>query len=107
MEIFKRNRDTIVKWVEDATDETLAGLKEGDLIFLESPQNPRGEVADLSYYTARIDPKVVLAVDSTFSPPPIQSLLDHGAHIVMHSSSKFLGGHSDLLGGVLMTKSKV
>lgn len=90
--------------LEDITANQLKELGKGDLVWLESPQNPRGEVADLSYYTSILSPDVIIAVDSTFAPPPIQCLLSHGAHVVMHSSTKFFGGHSDLLGGVLMTK---
>ncbi len=93
-----------IRWLEDETDETLKTLVKGDMIWLETPQNPRGEVADLFYYRTRVAVGVILACDATFAPPPIQCLLSHGADIVMHSSTKFLGGHSDLLGGVLMTK---
>lgn len=51
-------------------------------------------------------PKTCLAVDATFAPPPLQYPLKHGVDIVFHSSTKFLGGHSDLLGGVLVVNSR-
>ncbi|KAJ3358682.1 hypothetical protein HDU91_005147 [Kappamyces sp. JEL0680] len=104
LQVFNRNRNTQIRWLEEETSTSLAALGKGDLVWLESPQNPRGEVADLSYYRKHLSKEVVVAVDATFAPPPIQTLLSHGANIVMHSSTKFLGGHSDLLGGVLMTK---
>lgn len=50
-------------------------------------------------------PATLLAVDATFAPPPLQYPLKHGVDVVFHSSTKFLGGHSDLLGGVLAMNS--
>jgi cystathionine gamma-synthase len=50
-------------------------------------------------------PATLLAVDATFAPPPLQYPLKHGVDVVFHSSTKFLGGHSDLLGGVLCMNS--
>ncbi|KAI8908920.1 Cys/Met metabolism PLP-dependent enzyme-domain-containing protein [Gorgonomyces haynaldii] len=100
---FVRKRETEILYLEDG--HKMDELSEGDLIWLESPLNPTGEVVDLSLYQSR--PKgVVLAVDSTFAPPPIQYTLKFGVDIAMHSSTKFLGGHSDLLGGVLLTKDQ-
>jgi len=46
-----------------------------------------------------------LVVDATFAPPPLQNPLKWGADLVLHSATKYLGGHSDLLSGVLVTKS--
>ena len=64
-----------IRWLEDETDETLKTLVKGDMIWLETPQNPRGEVADLFYYRTRVAVGVILACDATFAPPPIQCLL--------------------------------
>ena len=47
-----------------------------------------------------------MVVDATFAPPPLQDPFDFGADLVMHSATKFFGGHSDLLAGFLITKSK-
>jgi cystathionine gamma-synthase len=100
---YIRGRDTVVKYLEDGFN--LEEYKAGDIIWLESPLNPCGEVQDFESYSARPE-GVMLCVDSTFAPPPIQKCLSFGVDVVMHSSTKFLGGHSDLLGGVLMTRDK-
>ena len=78
-----------------------------DLIWLESPNNPYATVADLAYYAA-IARKTgaLLAVDATLSSPLGQQPLTHGCHVVMHATTKYLGGHSDLLGGVLVCKGE-
>jgi cystathionine gamma-synthase len=105
LERYTKGRSIQVLYLEENSDPShLAQLKPGDLVLLESPQNPRGEVADIAYYAQHIQEGVYLAVDATFCPPPLQRVLDHGAHIVMHSCTKFLGGHSDLLAGVLTSK---
>ncbi len=106
LQVYQRNRQVEVKYLEEVSEEYLSSLGKGDLVLLETPQNPRGEVADLQYYTSKLSKDVILAADATFAPPPIQNLLSHGAHIVMHSSTKYFGGHSDLLGGVLMTRNQ-
>ncbi|KAJ3088974.1 hypothetical protein HK102_007495 [Quaeritorhiza haematococci] len=108
--IYTRGRpDVEVIYIEDrgaGVDPGTLHFQEGDLVWLESPQNPRGEIYDVERYAKRKAPGAILAVDCTFSPPPVQYGLQLGADIVMHSSTKFLGGHSDLLGGVLITKDK-
>jgi cystathionine gamma-synthase len=106
IELYTRNRNVQFEWIEEMKESRLSHLPTHTLLWLESPQNPRGEVADLQYYRNLLPKHVNIAVDATFAPPPIQNLLSNGADYVMHSSTKFLGGHSDLLGGVLMTKSE-
>lgn len=49
---------------------------------------------------------LLLAVDNTFASPYLQNPLDLGADVVLHSSTKYLGGHSDIVGGALMTNNK-
>lgn len=76
-----------------------------DLLWLESPANPLLTVADLpAICSAHRKPGGLIAVDSTFATPLLQRPLDFGADIVMHSATKFIGGHSDLLAGVLTTR---
>ncbi|MCP3939004.1 MAG: PLP-dependent transferase [Actinomycetia bacterium] len=71
-----------------------------DLLWLESPANPLIDVADLpAICGAPRKPGTIVAVDSTFATPICQTPLDLGADVVMHSATKFLGGHSDLLAG--------
>ncbi len=74
-----------------------------DLIWLESPNNPYMTLANIEWFAelaARTG--ACLAVDSTLSSPLGQRPFEHGAHVVMHASTKYLSGHSDLLGGVLI-----
>ena len=77
-------------------------LADCDLVWLESPENPLITVADLPTICSTPRPATTLvAVDSTFATPLNQQPLALGADVVMHSATKFIGGHSDLLAGVL------
>jgi cystathionine gamma-synthase len=83
-----------------------AKLEKGDLLWLETPKNPMCEVADIAESARRAHSAGAwLAVDSTFATPVLQRPLELGADLVMHSSTKFLSGHSDALGGVLAVAS--
>jgi cystathionine gamma-lyase len=77
------------------------------LIWVETPTNPMMNIIDIKT-TAAIAKKynVLLAVDNTFATPYLQRPLDLGADIVMHSATKYLGGHSDLVMGALVVKDK-
>jgi cystathionine beta-lyase len=77
------------------------------LIWVETPTNPMMNIIDI-VTTAKIAKKhkVLLAVDNTFATPYLQRPLDLGADIVMHSATKYLGGHSDLVMGALIVKDK-
>jgi cystathionine gamma-synthase len=82
----------------------IAAGHDADLLWLESPANPLMTVADLpAICGADRRPGCLVAVDSTFATPLLQRPLEFGADIVMHSATKFIGGHSDLLAGVLTT----
>lgn len=80
----------------------------GLLVWVETPLNPSGEARDLAKYVnkAKSIPGAHVVVDSTFAPPPLQDPFQQGADMVMHSGTKYFGGHSDLLCGVLAVKSK-
>ena len=91
--------------VED-TERWVQLAAESDLIWLESPSNPLLGVADLPRIcAARREPGALLAVDSTFATPLVQRPLEFGADLVMHSATKYLGGHSDLLLGAVVARS--
>ncbi|RMZ87906.1 hypothetical protein DV736_g4868, partial [Chaetothyriales sp. CBS 134916] len=82
-------------------------LGEGDLICLETPVNPTGEAFNIQHYADVAHSRgAYLMVDATFAPPPLQDPFKHGADVVMHSGTKYIGGHSDLLCGVLAVKRK-
>ena len=73
------------------------------LIWLETPTNPTMNIIDIAA-TAAIakEAGIMLGVDNTFATPYLQNPLDHGADIVMHSVTKYLGGHSDVVMGALV-----
>tara|TARA_R100001369_G_scaffold91964_2_gene134948 strand:+ start:1946 stop:2833 length:888 start_codon:yes stop_codon:yes gene_type:complete len=77
------------------------------LIWVETPTNPMMNIIDI-VTTAKIPKKhkVLLALDNTFATPYLQRPLHLGADIVMHSVTKYLGGHSDLVMGALIVKDK-
>ncbi len=77
------------------------------LIWVETPTNPMMNIIDIKA-TAEIAKKhnVLLAVDNTFATPYLQQPLDLGADLVMHSATKYLGGHSDVVMGALVVKDK-
>lgn len=80
-------------------------LGPGDLIHLETPINPTGLALDIQHYATKAHAAgAYLSVDSTFAPPPLQDPCSLGADIVMHSGTKYLGGHSDFLCGVLAVR---
>ena len=81
-----------------------AGLGPGDLVHLETPLNPTGEAFSIQKYADRAHARgALLSVDATFGPPGLQDPFQWGADIVMHSGTKYIGGHSDMLCGVLAT----
>lgn len=76
------------------------------LIWLETPTNPTLKIADISAVAQIAKSKgVILAVDNTFATPFLQNPLALGADIVCHSTTKYIGGHSDSIGGALLTNS--
>jgi cystathionine gamma-synthase len=77
---------------------------EADLLWLESPSNPLLDVADLAAICAAPrGPRTRVIVDNTFATPLLQRPLELGADIVVHSATKLIGGHSDLLLGAAVT----
>jgi cystathionine gamma-synthase len=88
------------------TDAVLAALDGADLVWLESPTNPLLEVADLETLLAAARERGVLSVvDNTFATPLLQRPLELGADVVVHSVTKYLSGHSDVLLGAVVTPS--
>lgn len=81
--------------------------KNTKLIWVETPTNPMMNIINIEA-VAKISKKhqTLLAVDNTFATPYLQQPLDLGADIVMHSATKYLGGHSDVVMGVLAVKDK-
>ncbi len=75
------------------------------MVWVESPTNPTLKVSDLAKIAKIADDHGAIAVaDNTFCSPILQRPLELGMHVVMHSATKYLGGHSDVVGGVLVTR---
>lgn len=97
-------------WVDgtDPQDFASATTPKTKLIWIETPTNPLVSIIDIAAVAdVAKQAKVWLAVDNTFATPYFQSPLALGADIVVHSTTKYIGGHSDVVGGALMTSSKV
>jgi cystathionine beta-lyase/cystathionine gamma-synthase len=95
----------------DTTDltEVEVGLRSNTrMVWLETPTNPLLSVTDIRAVadaTHNQNPDLLLVVDNTFATPYLQRPLDLGADIVLHSTTKYLGGHSDVVGGALVMRS--
>ena len=77
------------------------------MLWLETPSNPLLKITDLEAVSSSIKEKNIIKVcDNTFSSPRIQQPLDLGFDIVMHSATKYIGGHSDVVAGLAVTSKK-
>jgi cystathionine beta-lyase/cystathionine gamma-synthase len=77
------------------------------LIWIETPTNPLMNITDIAAVSSIAKPKnILLTVDNTFASPALQNPLDLGADIIMHSATKYLSGHSDVIQGALMMNDK-
>ena len=86
------------------TEEVISAMKGAALLWLESPTNPCLDIADLpTLITSAKKQNIGVGVDNTFATPLVQTPLSMGADIVMHSVTKFLAGHSDVVLGSLST----
>ncbi|MDP3149617.1 MAG: aminotransferase class I/II-fold pyridoxal phosphate-dependent enzyme, partial [Ignavibacteria bacterium] len=81
--------------------------KNTKVLYIETPANPTMEITDLKA-CAEIARKhnLILVVDNTFATPYLQKPLDLGADVVIHSVTKFINGHADIVGGIVVTKEK-
>ena len=88
-----------------STDLIKSAIKQNTkLIFVETPTNPLLELCDIEETSKLcLDHNILFAVDNTFMSPYGQNPLTIGADVVMHSATKFIGGHSDILAGALVT----
>ncbi|GAA4999781.1 cystathionine gamma-synthase [Pseudoluteimonas lycopersici] len=78
------------------------------LVWIETPTNPLLKIVDIAAIAAIAKKRgLLVAVDNTFASPALQRPLEHGADIVMHSATKYLNGHSDMVGGMLVVGDNV
>jgi cystathionine beta-lyase len=97
-----------VKYVDttDAVNVADAITPKTKLIWIESPTNPALKISDIKEISAIAKAnKVLLCVDNTFASPTAQKPIELGADIVIHSATKYLAGHSDLIAGLVVTNS--
>ncbi len=85
------------KLAELVTDKTR-------LVWLETPTNPMLTLIDIKAACKAVNGRALVAVDNTFATPYLQNPLDMGADIVLHSATKYLGGHSDVILGAIVVK---
>ncbi|MDP6940996.1 MAG: aminotransferase class I/II-fold pyridoxal phosphate-dependent enzyme [Planctomycetota bacterium] len=93
-----------VTWAE-ADEIAKAIRKDTGLIWIETPANPTLHVVDIAA-VSKAAADVPVIVDNTFSTPILQRPIEHGAALVLHSATKFLGGHGDVLAGVVACKDE-
>ena len=108
--------DTVMKkynieqsWVDTSSIENVkSAIKDNTkLIFIETPTNPMMTISDIKgICEVAHENNILVAVDNTFMSPYFQRPIDLGADIVVHSTTKYLNGHSDVIGGVVITKEK-
>jgi cystathionine beta-lyase/cystathionine gamma-synthase len=93
-------------WVDttDLANAERAWTERTRMLYLETPTNPMMEVSDIAGAARLAHGRgAVVAVDNTFLSPYLQRPIEHGADVVVHSTTKFLNGHSDSVGGVLVS----
>ena len=91
---------TEVTWCENQDQIAAAIRPDTGLVILETPANPTCELVDIAAVAAAAGDVPVL-VDNTFATPVLQQPAMHGARLVLHSATKYLGGHGDVVGGVV------
>lgn len=89
----------------DAVEQAIHSLQRPKLLWLESPTNPLLQVVDIARLSQLAKSfGLITVVDNTFASPYLQRPLDLGADLVVHSTTKYLGGHSDVIGGAVIAK---
>ncbi len=103
--VRRRSAGLDFSWV-DLTDPAAfqAAIRpETKLVWIETPTNPLLKLVDIAQIAAIARKRdLVVVVDNTFCSPILQRPIEHGAHIVMHSATKYLNGHSDMVGGMVV-----
>lgn len=90
------------------TDNIIKAIKPNTkVLYIETPTNPTMEITDIAACAAIAKKHgLILVVDNTFCSPYLQKPLDLGADVVLHSITKFINGHADIVGGVIVTKEE-
>lgn len=108
--VRERSQGLRVNFVDLSSNDNLSAITPGTkMVWVETPTNPTMKLCDLSAIaeaTRAVAPEALLVCDNTFATPILQRPLEHGFDIVMHSATKYLGGHSDAVAGIAVTGSK-
>ncbi len=93
--------------MDDAGRVHAAMRNETRLLWIETPSNPLMKIVDIAALTGVAHERgAVAVVDGTFATPALQRPIEHGADVVLHSTTKYLGGHSDVQGGALVFRER-
>ncbi len=97
-----------VRFVDQGNPSSLAAALKSNpkLIWIETPSNPLLRVVDIRQICSEVGDEVIKVVDNTFLSPILQQPLSLGADIVVHSTTKYINGHSDVVGGAVIAKRK-
>ena len=101
------NQNIEISYVDLSKENNWKGhiKKNTKMIWLETPSNPLLKIVDVAVIASQLqDTDIFLICDNTFASPYNQQPLTQGADVVLHSSTKYLGGHSDLIGGCIIIK---
>ena len=101
--VRRRSAGLDFSWVDLNDDDAFkAGIKPNTkMVWIETPTNPTLKLVDIEAVAAKARARgLIVVVDNTFCSPMLQQPLALGAHIVMHSATKYLNGHSDIVGGM-------
>src|SRR5262245_4330131 len=91
----------------ESHEQAIKSLRRPRLLWLETPTNPLLDIVDIqSLVQLAKENSMSVAVDNTFATPYLQKPLNLGADMVIHSTTKYLGGHSDVVGGAIVTRRK-
>lgn len=96
-------------WIDTSNAENIVSAinENTKLIFIESPTNPMMTLSDINKICEIAHKRnILVAVDNTFMSPYFQRPIEMGADLVVHSTTKYLNGHSDVIGGVIISKTK-
>ena len=96
---------TRVDWAAPGPDRARRSRPDTGLVIVETPANPTVDLVDIAAVVAQAGDVPVL-VDNTFATPVLQQPAHHGAALVLHSATKFFGGHGDVMGGVVAADAR-
>ncbi|HEY2158518.1 MAG TPA: aminotransferase class V-fold PLP-dependent enzyme, partial [Isosphaeraceae bacterium] len=100
----------VPRYTEDASPDGFAAILSPatKLVWIETPTNPLLQVIDIAAVADLAHKRgALLAVDNTFASPYLQRPIEHGADLVVHSTTKYLGGHSDVIGGAVIGRREL